>query len=496
MSIGLVKGQPPHTFVPLRLSNPLNMKTIISIIITLILTTLAQGQDRVYSSSRTDRKTTFRHSNGISSFNVEMRGKIELTDNDKDIKSMSADGYLEITKTVFGSRRSIVITPDGSGLKREYYEGRTKVAFEPNGRKWLSEIMTELVRSTTIGAESRVNRFYKQGGANSVVNEIKQLESDYVKAHYASLLMKLNVPVTDYGMIASNIASTIESDHYVTEFLKDNMAQFMQTKEATEALFAATRKMESDHYKTEVIKDALISGPASLENVKIIMEATGTMDSDHYKTEVLTSLLKQSNLTDATIAEMINTTKSIGSDHYRSVVLNKALAKQGLSATSYQRAIESIKDIESDHYKAEVLTNLLQKNLSVEALNNLLPVISSIESDHYITNVANEIVKRQSLSDESFQKLMEAVSGNGSDHYMSVFLQTALERPSLTKQNILSVLQATSRIGSDHYITEVLTDAAYKIKAMNDPSLKEAYRVAAKRIESETYYGRAIRAIE
>jgi len=123
-------------------------------------------------------------------------------------------------------------------------------------------------------------------------------------------------------------------------------------------------------------------------------------------------------------------------------------------------------------------------------------MISSIESDHYITNVANEIVKRQILSDESFQKLMEAVCGNGSDHYMSVFLQTALERPNLTKQNILSVLQATSKIGSDHYITEVLTDAAYKIKLMNDASLKEAYRTAAKRVDSETYYGRIIRAIE
>ncbi len=472
------------------------MKTFASIILLAISFTVC-GQVHLFSSSRTsDHKTTFRHSNGVSSFNVEMRGKIEVTDNDKDIKSMSADGYLEITKTVFGSRRSIVITPEGNGLKREYYEGRSKVAFEPEGRKWLSEIMLELVRTTTIGAESRVNRFYKQGGATAVVNEIRNLESDHVKAHYASLLMKQNVPVADYGMIANGISGTIDSDHYMAEFLKDNVEKFMHNKEATEALFAATRRMDSDHYKTEVIKEALSNGPASLESIRIIMQATGSLDSDHYKTEVLTSLLRQSNLTDGVFGEMINTTKTIGSDHYRSVVLNKALAMRGLSAASYQKAIESIKDIESDHYKAEVLTHLLQKNLSAEALNNLILTISTIESDHYITNVANEIVKRQILSDESFQKLMEAVSGNGSDHYMSVFLQTALERPNLSKQNILSVLQATSKINSDHYITEVLTDAAYKIKALNDASLKEAYRTAAKRVESETYYGRIIRAIE
>jgi hypothetical protein len=473
------------------------MKAIVIGVLLLLTCIVAQGQEsHAYSSSRTRSKTTFSHSNGISSFNVEIRGKIELTDNDKDIKSMSSDGYLEITKTVFGSRRSIVITPEGNGLKREYYEGRTKVPFESEGRKWLSEIMLELVRTTTIGAEGRVIRFYKQGGSHSVLNEIRQIESDHVKAHYATLLMQQNVPVAEYGMIASSIAGTMESDHYLTEFLKGNLDKFMQSKEATEALFAATRKMDSDHYKTEVIKEALTHAPASLDNIKIIMQATGTMDSDHYKTEVLTTLLNQTNLTDAIVAEMINTTKTIDSDHYRSVVLNKALAMRGLSATSYQRAIESIKDIESDHYKAEVLTNLLRKNLSAEGLNNVLPIISSIESDHYITDVANEIVKRQNLSEETFQKLTEALNGNGSDHYMSVFLQTALKRPNLSKQNIVSVLNATGRMSSDHYITEVLLDAAAAIKIMNDTSLKEAYRQAARRIDSETYYGRTVRAIE
>ena len=60
-------------------------------------------------------------SNGFDNFNVEYRGKIEITDDDKDIKSMSDDGYLEISKTVFGSKRSIVIEAQGNGkIKKEY----------------------------------------------------------------------------------------------------------------------------------------------------------------------------------------------------------------------------------------------------------------------------------------------------------------------------------------------------------------------------------------
>src|SRR5271154_1614071 len=83
------------------------------------------AQDTYVQSNSHEGKTVYKTSNGYSSFNVEVRGQIELTDDDKDIKSMSSDGYLEVTKTVFGSRRALVITPQGNSLKREYYEGRT-----------------------------------------------------------------------------------------------------------------------------------------------------------------------------------------------------------------------------------------------------------------------------------------------------------------------------------------------------------------------------------
>ena len=160
----------------------------------------AAGQNLSIESRNGSQKITLNH-RGISSFNIETRGKMELTDDDKDVKSMSSDGYLEINKTVFGNRRTLIVTPQGNGLKREYYEGRTLVAFEPEGRKWMNEVMPELVRSTTIGAESRVVRFYRKGGTKAVLDEIRIIESDYVKVRYANLLMEQNVTASDYASI-------------------------------------------------------------------------------------------------------------------------------------------------------------------------------------------------------------------------------------------------------------------------------------------------------
>src|SRR5688500_2467629 len=154
------------------------------------------------SSSSTNGKQTYRWrtSGAMTDFEIELRGKIELTDDDKDIKSISDDGYLEISKTVFGSKRSIIIESLGNGqVKKEYYEGRTKMAWEPDGKAWLAEILPEVVRSSTIGAESRVSRFFKKGGTPAVLAEIENLENDHVTAHYANLLMRQPVQPNDYA---------------------------------------------------------------------------------------------------------------------------------------------------------------------------------------------------------------------------------------------------------------------------------------------------------
>lgn len=152
--------------------------------------------------------------------------------------------------------------------------------------------------------------------------------------------------------------------------------------------------------------------------------------------------------------------------------------------------------MESDHYKTEVLTNLLNNSITPDVQTILITATSSIESDHYITVVGKQILKKVNLSDEAFKNLLETMSSHQSDYYTAEFLKTAADRPNISKANLLTILQAAGNIDSDHYITEVLKELAPIIRQMNDNQLKEAYRATAKKISSETYYGRALRAIE
>jgi len=464
------------------------------LLMTAALNGISQSESASVSISRNDSKTTYRTTDAFNSFNIEIRGTIEVSDDDRDITSMSHDGYFEVTKTSFGTRRTIKITREGSVLIKRYYESRTEINFDPEGRKWLAEVLPEVVRTTTIAAESRVNRFYTKGGTQAVLAEIEAIKSDHVKSHYARLLMKKPVLEKDYAAVVTKVTGNMNSDHYLSEFLENNLDKFLKNKEAAEAVFTVTNKMGSDHYKTQIIKEALRVQPASVESVKIALASAAKINSDHYKTEVLTSLMRQDNLTDAIVAEMINTSKSIHSDHYRTVVLTKALERD-LSASAHQRAVESVKDINSDHYKSQVIKSLLNKSIDEKVLAELLPVTSSINSDHYRTEVLTSMLDRQDFSDATFKQLVEYGADMGSDHYKSVVFKNALSESDLTEAKVIALITAAKNINSDHYLTEVLVSAAPRVRTGSD-GLKNAYRDAARKIGSETYYGRAMRALD
>jgi len=473
-----------------------NMKLLATLMLGLIVVNSLRGQEVTYLSSKQNNRTVYKTSSGVTSFEVEVRGKIELTDDDRDIKSMSPDAYLEIKKTVFGSKRTLIIAPANEGLKREYYEGRSKVAFEPEGRKWMNEVLPELVRNTTIGADSRINRFFRQGGTTAVLNEIKVIESDHVRQHYANRLMALsNVPAKDYTLIIQTLAGLMDSDYYLSEFLKYNARKLLSTKESADALLAATLEIDSDHYKTEVIKEALRLQQPTADGVKAILASVGKIESDHYKAEVLTTLLRQPSGWDAVMTEIIQATKAIDSDHYKTTVLRKALAKKNLPAAAYQQTLESIKLIESDHYKTEVLKDLLNQPMPADQILNLVNISTAIESNHYLTIVYTTALKNQELSEEAFKILINRASKVESDHYSSVILKEALGLPQLTDQKVESILAATVNLESDHYITDVLTTAAPIVRT-GSANVKDAYRKAARNISSETYYGRALKAVD
>lgn len=434
---------------------------------------------------------------GLSDFNIEVRGKIEITDNDKDIRSISNDGYLQITKTVFGSKRSITIESLGGGnIRKEYLEGRTKMDWEPNGKNWLGEILPEIVRSTTLGAEGRVNRIFAQGGTAGVLSELSKLSGDYTRAHYAGLLLEKDFPPAEMPNVISRISDIIHSDYYLASVYQNNIKKMLGSPDAADAFYRGTQKINSDYYRAVVLKEALKKFPASPTQVKAILHSASTINSDYYLSVVLTSLLEENDVKEESLNELIIVSKKIPSDYYRTQVLKKALDKQGISQTALKNIVDALADVSSDYYKTSVFNAMSdQPNMDPDVQLQVIHLIgSSVGSDYYAATSLKNLLEHQKLTDASFKDLVAAAGHLGSANYASDVLRAAASE-NLSKNQLMDILKASGNIGSDHYLSQVLMALADQVKA-SDQAIKDAYRQTAKKIGSDTYYGRAIKAID
>lgn len=456
--------------------------------------------EEVVIVSRSGKTIYTQSSNGIfQDFQLEYRGEIVISDNDEDIKSISSGGYFELRKYTFGNRREIRIRESGGKLIKEYYEGRKEMPWNPDGKEWLADILPEVLRSTGIGAESRVKRIYRKEGVDGVMNELGRIRSDHVKTIYVSALLDVEgLKNDDLEQIVEKISREISSDHYLSQILIKNVDRFMSSEGSAKAYFRGVRELSSDHYASSALRSAIKQRDLSDELLVEVLNASEDINSDHYISTVLAEVLKQDRLNKRVLSQLIETTENMSSDHYKTVVLKRALKEPNLSIESFNSLMNSVTDMSSDHYITEVLKELMDKsgnNLTDEFLQDIIQFTMDMSSDHYIHVILKDLISDYDLSDKAFEELMQTVSEMSSDHYISVILMKASEKPDLSSNAMISIIKSTSRMSSDHYTTQVLLRIAPKIEK-DDERVRSAFKEAVKNVRSDHYYGKLMRSLD
>lgn len=343
---------------------------------------LVNGQSINISGSGSTHNFVYKDDN--QKLKIESNGKIDISNDEKSISSISAGGYLKIEKTTFGNSRSIVIKNDGSGLAYEYKEGGRKKPFEPDGRVWLSEMLPELMNTTSLGAEERVDRIYASGGAKTVLGLVDQLKGDYLKSIYLGLLMKKNLTPAEISSCIDKTISQIDSDHYQLEVYKSvNPGYFKDLNQLNKAVGA----LDSDHFKTELLKpifNANVMDGKGVESIKLI----NMVDSDHFKTEIAKSI-SFSSLSDQEMKFMINElVPTIDSDHFKNELLKTAVDRGNMNENRVLIILDGIGSIDSDHFKAELLLYLCRKHGSEKVKTKIRETAKNqIDSSHFLGEV-------------------------------------------------------------------------------------------------------------
>ena len=424
--------------------------------------TTSNGNSYSFNSSSKNGVRTYHVKNGQKDFRIEYEGEITLSNDDKDITAISRGGFIEIKKSSFGTKRRILIHNESGTLVKKYFVGWSEKPFRTEGRKWLAEVLPEILRTTTIAAKSRVNRFYRKNGASGVLSEVKKMKSDYVKSAYIKLLLEKNLSTNDLVRTIESTGNYIKSDHYVSQILKSNQKAFLKNDRTVTAYINATKNIKSDHYATGILKKVIEDKNISDKQLGSLLEITKGIKSDHYITQLLKSIMSNRKMNDVNMSKILVLTKGINSDHYKVTILKAALKNKNLSKKAHAQFLVTIKDIKSDHYVSSIITEMIKNNnFNDSSINTIVKMVDdNISSSHYISTIYKKVASKK-----------------------------------LTDSQLIMIIESSARtIKSSHSLTSVLVALSNQVNSSSS-KVKNAYKTAAKKIKSDTYYGRVMKAL-
>jgi hypothetical protein len=440
-------------------------KTVLSLLAVcmMMLNAACQKERQVSSSSFTT------HDNGKVSHNMTVvdhsgtlhiayEGQLQFSDDEKSIAMLSPNSELNYRNNDI----KIKAQSDGKGLISYiiYEDGKKIEADLERGQKILTEAIQVMIKHG-IDAKGSVQRLYKKGGKQVVMDKVSSLQSDYIKGIYLSFLLENEkLSSTELSEVAQQIGRLMESDYEKAQLLDKNAARFFAKPESVSAYFQALGSINSDYEKAKVLKNVL-----------------------------------QQNLDAPTFSTALRVTGSINSDYEKAGVLKSLISKGTAWRDQFGSILDISSQIGSDYEKAGVLEHFLShNNLEGENWGKFSQILTQISSDYEQAGVIKAVLDKQVPSGADFDKLLSTLSNMDSDYEKAGVLKKIANQELKTETQWLSLINTTASMSSAHEKSNVLIHLANLMP--RSETIQAAFTKAAKSIDSDHEYGRVMRALK
>ena len=324
--------------------------------------TKKKGGQQVIVNSGGKSKSEHRYINIENNKREELYydGKIALTEDLKDIKSISPNGYLKYVRSVKDDTRRLEITSDAQGnLSRSYTENGKKVAYEPAGREWLQQVMPDLMANTGIGVEELVKNTYKKSGAKGVLAEAEKVNSEHGKLRFVNHLLQLpNLKPAEVKQSLQFVDRHVSSDYERRKVLGSVSSENLSDKEVVSSYLQVSNKIDSDYERRKALLYLLETPKLSNESMALALEQTGKISSDYEKSKVLQQLAAKPDFIQHNYKSAFAIIDKISSDYEKSKSINFVLKNQPLSDAQYKELLPVVSRISSDYEKKKVMSAL------------------------------------------------------------------------------------------------------------------------------------------
>lgn len=277
-----------------------------------------------------EKEYSFLEEDSFSKFEVRFKGEISVSDNDKDITTITDGGFLEISKSSFGNKRTLRIEAGENGsLSKKYFEGKNELDFAATGQEWLEELMPVLIRKIGIGTAQRAIRIYSKQGLDALMEEIKKME---------------------------------------------DMERFSGTQ--FYVFYYQKAELQGNNIKNEYIKIILDQITLPENELVKFLEAVSSVRSNSTKGSALRLIIDRYKLNTTLCKLVLNATETLDFNNEKGNVLRKFQSKYPVDKSNYLDYFRVIRSIEINSEKGNVLKPLLlSQKLDDDIMNELLMAV-------------------------------------------------------------------------------------------------------------------------
>lgn len=478
-------------------------------------------------SSNNNNHITIRWTRHSRNFEVDMNGRVEFTDDDHDIKSLSPDGAFRMDEQGSPDRK-YEVNADGSGrLLKTYSEDGRPVPINDAGRQWLASRMPEVIRETGIGASERVRRILQKQGPAVVFSEIGLIHSDGSKRVYLQEYLLHGNPKEAQLSEAMRLASTIASDGEKQELLSSVAPLYLKENLRPE-FFDVINTIASDGEHARIITAVVNDDPGDRESLMLAARSAARIASDGEKAQVLISIADHYQGDVGTRSAWFAAVNSIasdgekhralsaivsraGADRYTLVEVMKSAATIASAGEKASLLIESaphytedpvirryffiaVDSIASDGEKHKVLSAISRNgNLGTPTLQQIFRSAKAISSDGEKSGLLSETAALLSTNTALQDDYFSACATISSDGEHAQVLLRVLDGASLSSSLLLRVIDSATHISSNGEKANVLA----RVIRLNpkDDAVRSALRKSISTVQSDGEYRRLTTAL-
>jgi hypothetical protein len=232
-------------------------------------------------------------------------------------------------------------------------------------------------------------------------------------------------------------------------------------KGGSAALFREIDSIKPDNIKVMYLQRLLRSDPGLASNIPLIMKKIGKLDNDQDKM----------------------------------AIIGKFSAAQLQDSATITACFEVIAGLNADYEKAHALENIIMVDTtSATNAEKILALSGTLPSDMDKANLYRKMIEKGMITGPRFDSLIIHISSMGSDMDKSSLYREISDTYNLTEMHWIVLISQVPLLGSDMDKANLLS--AYASKMPKTEAVKTAFRKAAKTINNDMDYGKAVRAIE